>query len=197
MVIPNLTPSCPPTCNFLRVVPSTKHVPHVTFCTLFDTAAPSPDSLLSRLLLRAALETIIPSAGPPGTPVTLVGTAPWRVRGDCDQEAAGPNDESCVGEVTFGDYLCNTGAGTDDAASIISIPPGLPRYNHSHHYGVKCTLPDPSDEAEAMVRQEWPCVMMPWDDTGLVQPHESRVQLCMACVFITAVQGLRVFLGMS
>ncbi len=101
--------------------------------------------------LHAALEAIIPSAGPPGTPVTLIGIAPWRVRNDCSDEGAGPNDESCLGEVTFGDYLCNTGAGTDDASSVVTIRPGLARYSRNDHYAVHCTLPDPSDEAEAMV----------------------------------------------
>eukprot|EP00983_Pelagomonas_calceolata_P061941 1147048-Pelagomonas_calceolata.AAC.3 len=99
------------------------------------------------------LTAVVPAAGPPGTAVKLIGTAPWTIRRDCDQEAAaGPNDESCVGEVVFGDYLCDTGAGTDDASSIIDIRPDLPRYNDWNQYSVRCTLPDPSNEAETMVR---------------------------------------------
>jgi hypothetical protein len=99
-----------------------------------------------------ALRAVLPSAGPPGTEVRLVGTAGWRIRRDCDNEDAGPNDDTCVGEVVFGDYLCNTGAGTDDASSVIDIQPNIPRYPNGNQYAVSCTLPDPSEETDSMVR---------------------------------------------
>lgn len=33
----------------------------------------------------------------------------------------GPNDESCVGEVVFGDYLCDTGAGACVSLCVIEL----------------------------------------------------------------------------
>eukprot|EP00983_Pelagomonas_calceolata_P043095 1138769-Pelagomonas_calceolata.AAC.1 len=92
-----------------------------------------------------------PSAGPPGTHVNLIGDATWRIRRDCGNEAAGPNDESCVGAVAFGDYLCDTGAGTDDASSVIDINRRMDRFPGYSLFDVSCTLPDPSDSQGDMV----------------------------------------------
>ncbi|KAF5835993.1 hypothetical protein DUNSADRAFT_6609 [Dunaliella salina] len=98
-----------------------------------------------------SLMAVRPSAGPPGTQVNLIGDATWRILRDCGNEAAGPNDESCVGEVVFGDYLCDTGAGTDDASTVIDINRRMDRFPGYWLYDVSCTVPDPSDSQGDML----------------------------------------------
>lgn len=76
---------------------------------------------------------------------------------DCPSVKGSPSDESCVGEVVFGDYLCDTGAGSNAPSTIISGPnwrlgnEEIERYNGWNLYNVSCTLPDPSDGSDSLV----------------------------------------------
>ena len=111
----------------------------------------------------AAIRAIRPSAGPPGTRVSIIGRAPWKVRRACDvtlerDRDSGLNTDTCVGEVVFGSYLCDTGAGSDEESTIISGPhwrlgdEEIDRYPGWNSYNLSCTLPDPSDDgSDSMV----------------------------------------------
>jgi hypothetical protein len=100
----------------------------------------------------AAVRAVYPVAGPPGQQVQVLGRSTYTLQSDCTAEAKSFNDNSCVGEVKFGDYLCSTGAGTNDAAAVSSfVSPG--RWNSDSMYAISCTLPDPSTQLDQSVSE--------------------------------------------
>ncbi len=87
---------------------------------------------------------MVPSAGPPGANVSLVGDSVWQLRSDCS--SAGWRDNDCVGAALFGDYLCRQEP--DDAGTAFL---NLPRYGYNQ-FVVNCTMPAPAPDSSQVRR---------------------------------------------
>ncbi|KXZ54727.1 hypothetical protein GPECTOR_4g796 [Gonium pectorale] len=87
------------------------------------------------------LQAVVPSAGPPGSPVFLYGDYTWTLRyRDC--VATDWGELGCVGSITFGDYLCRMDVDDENSAITFNSWDGYNRYGYSA-YRVGCTLPAP------------------------------------------------------
>jgi hypothetical protein len=101
-------------------------------------------------LLLAGLRAVYPVAGPPGQQVQVLGRSTWNINQMCSAEGKSFNDNSCVGEVVFGDYLCSTGADVNDAGSVFSSVRPV-RWGSDDMYAINCRMPDPSTSLDRAV----------------------------------------------
>jgi len=133
----------PPSPSHLPGQPTNRPAPPRFVCPCPSTFTPT------------GLVAVVPRAGPPGTPLQLMGEGmPWNLRNECRREADGLNEDTCVGDIMIGDYLCESGVGTDDSSTIYSED--LPdRYSRTGaQFSISCRLPDPSEgDGNNMVRR--------------------------------------------
>ena len=85
---------------------------------------------------------VYPSAGPPGSPVSILTTDNW-LGWNLDQVCSGLNDgngdtSACVSGITFNGWQCSRGASTLFTRAVMSS--GSPWYKSL--YSLNCTLPD-------------------------------------------------------
>ncbi|GAX81120.1 hypothetical protein CEUSTIGMA_g8554.t1 [Chlamydomonas eustigma] len=88
--------------------------------------------------LTPTLKAVQPAAGPPGSNVQIYGADVWQVDYDCSQWSYITTDP-CVGEITFGDYLC--GINSENIALVYDAV-GYSGFFQDSVYSLNCTLPD-------------------------------------------------------
>lgn len=91
-----------------------------------------------------------PSAGPPGTQVSMFGSATQTIMNDCAEET-NYGETDCTGAALFGDYLC-AGPLADGKLSWEVVREQ--RIASDRVYRVNCTLPLPDTTNSVMVGQQ-------------------------------------------
>ena len=84
---------------------------------------------------------MVPSAGPPGSDVSLLGTTTWQLQQDCGENKNWVSTYNCTGAVLLGDYMCSStvedGAPSFEIATITLPRDSGSRYRVRGAYGLR------------------------------------------------------------
>ncbi|KAG1667228.1 hypothetical protein FOA52_009793 [Chlamydomonas sp. UWO 241] len=137
MVIPHLSTPIAIVCETAPGDPDTYPV-----SVIVDGAdiAESPDAFSYSSAMTPSIKGVWPSAGPPGTKVSILGFDVNAVYRDCLANVGG-TDVDCIGAITFGDYRCATEQHDVDSVYTRTYDN---RFSQNV-YSLNCTMPDAAE----------------------------------------------------
>ena len=106
--------------------------------------------------MHAALRAVVPSAGGPGSRVSLLGSYVGQIQTDCAPDAFG--ESNCLGAVLLGDNVCQQQEGNIESVIEFgdSLGPAWSLRYGTWQYRLNCTTPAPDAAGNAKVRRPAP-----------------------------------------